>query len=632
MAEQTKTAEPKAGGGPWIPLESNPEVFNSWAHKLGMAQTAHFEDIYGLDPELLAMVTKPVKAVLMIFPISPQMEQSRRVDDEKMRKDGVSPNVDKYIFFIEQKIGNACGTIGLLHALLNSDVTINPLSSLAQFQEKCMDLSPSDRADLLAKTALFAQAHSAAATSTESSSTVPTNLDTDLHFTCFVPSIDGVNRNARRLVELDGRRVGPVDHGAATDDILKDVSTIVKEKYLKLSTSMQFFTMTRNKQMANREKRIELVERVKRQKAAEKFKERLARKRKEVKDPEMKKKRIEENVPITIDNMREHDPTMLTAPTDMHPNHRASSSKTAVKSEGATETDVKQETIDSENMHDIANDPFAAYFHQTGDPTLPPKVLITTSPRFTTATREFCEELVGVFPGAKYVQRSKRGSNHKCPSIGKLATWAGERGYGALVVVNDDQKEPNAITMVHLPEGPTAYFKLTSVQLTKRIFGHARASPHNPELILNGFVTRLGHAVGRMFQTLFPPMPEFEGRQVVTLHNQRDFLFFRRHRYVFHSTEKAGLQEIGPRFTLKLRSMRQGLPAVNKLGAPMRELEIAKDEDDEDPSAETRAAEALAQEQEQEQSLKKAKKDGKRDEFAWVWKPELEVNKRTFFL
>jgi ribosome production factor 1 len=62
--------------------------------------------------------------------------------------------------------------------------------------------------------------------------------------------------------------------------------------------------------------------------------------------------------------------------------------------------------------------------------------------------------------------------------------------------------------------------------------GHARATPHFPELVLNGFVTRLGHAVGRMFQTTFPPLPEFQGRQVVTLHNQRDFLFFRRHRFV----------------------------------------------------------------------------------------------------
>jgi len=32
---------------------------------------------------------------------------------------------------------------------------------------------------------------------------------------------------------------------------------------------------------------------------------------------------------------------------------------------------------------------------------------------------------------------------------------------------------------------------------------------------------------------LLPKQPEFKGRQVVTLHNQRDFIFFRRHRYVF---------------------------------------------------------------------------------------------------
>jgi ribosome production factor 1 len=51
-------------------------------------------------------------------------------------------------------------------------------------------------------------------------------------------------------------------------------------------------------------------------------------------------------------------------------------------------------------------------------------------------------------------------------------------------------------------------------------------------------------------------------RQVVTLHNQRDFLFFRRHRYAFRSTEKAALQEIGPRFTLKLRWLKKGLPSV----------------------------------------------------------------------
>ena len=65
----------------------------------------------------------------------------------------------------------------------------------------------------------------------------------------------------------------------------------------------------------------------------------------------------------------------------------------------------------------------------------------------------------------------------------------------------------------------------------------------------------------------------------MTLHNQRDYIFLRRHRYVFREkreTEKsvvgpdgkevkgvedirAGLQELGPRFTLKLRRVDKGI-------------------------------------------------------------------------
>lgn len=111
----------------------------------------------------------------------------------------------------------------------------------------------------------------------------------------------------------------------------------------------------------------------------------------------------------------------------------------------------------------------------------------------------------------------------------------------------------DAITIIKLPAGPTAYFKLTSIALGSQIVGHARASPHSrelsnspseddmrhssrdslAELILNNFSTLLGNSVGRLFGSLFPPMPQFRGRQVVTLHNQRDFLFFRRHRSAF---------------------------------------------------------------------------------------------------
>lgn len=112
--------------------------------------------------------------------------------------------------------------------------------------------------------------------------------------------------------------------------------------------------------------------------------------------------------------------------------------------------------------------------------------------------------------------------------------------------------------VMHLPEGPTAHFKISSIQYEKDIKGHGTHTGHYPEVILNNFHTRLGHQIGRMISALFPQTPEFKGRSVATFHNQRDFIFFRFHRYIFKSTEKTGLQELGPRFTLKLRSLQKG--------------------------------------------------------------------------
>eukprot|EP00455_Lapot_gusevi_P008858 TRINITY_DN13915_c0_g1_i1.p1 TRINITY_DN13915_c0_g1~~TRINITY_DN13915_c0_g1_i1.p1 ORF type:complete len:140 (+),score=17.52 TRINITY_DN13915_c0_g1_i1:193-612(+) len=114
--------------------------------------------------------------------------------------------------------------------------------------------------------------------------------------------------------------------------------------------------------------------------------------------------------------------------------------------------------------------------------------------------------------------------------------------------------------LIHLPRGPTAYFKVSSVQLPKEIPGHAKASTHRPEVVLNNFNTRLGHRVGRMFGALFDQQPNFVGRRVVTFHNQRDYIFFRHHRYIFDTVDKARLQECGPRFTLKLRYLQHNLP------------------------------------------------------------------------
>ena len=145
--------------------------------------------------------------------------------------------------------------------------------------------------------------------------------------------------------------------------------------------------------------------------------------------------------------------------------------------------ELEQPSITDEQP--IAADHFESYFSSTDDPLLPPKVLITTSPKATKATYRFCDELVGVFPGGEFIRR-KKGKKFE---LGRISGWAANRGYKHLCVVNEDTKTPSfvfsftvylagiyglvsldAITLVHLPNGPTAYFRLTSVELTERLF------------------------------------------------------------------------------------------------------------------------------------------------------------------
>ena len=80
-----------------------------------------------------------------------------------------------------------------------------------------------------------------------------------------------------------------------------------------------------------------------------------------------------------------------------------------------------------------------------------------------------------------------------------------------------------------------------------------------PELIAKRFTTKLGERVVRMLQAIFPSIPNVQARQTVTFHNQRDYIFVRRHRYEFKSREDVGIREVGPRFTLRLKSLNLGI-------------------------------------------------------------------------
>ncbi|KNA23685.1 hypothetical protein SOVF_022760 [Spinacia oleracea] len=229
----------------------------------------------------------------------------------------------------------------------------------------------------------------------------------------------------------------------------------------------------------------------------------------------------------------------------------------------------------------------------------PQKVLITTCRFNSTRGPDFIKELLQVIPNSSYY---KRGTY----DLKKIVTYATKKDFSSLIVVHTNRREPDALLIMGLPDGPTAHFKLSKLVLRKDIKNHGNPTSHWPELVLNNFTTRLGCRVGRMIQSLFPQNPEFRGRRVVTFHNQRDYIFFRHHRYVFETkTAKSGdskkdqdptiekkasdhfkarLQECGPRFVLKLKSLQHGTF------------------------------------------------DSQGGEFEWTHKPEMDTSRRRFFL
>lgn len=191
-----------------MPLENNPEVMSHLVHQLGLPPTLGFTDVYSIDePDLLAFVPRPSHALLLVFPVSKTYESSRVFEDSKLTEyTGSGPS--EPIMWFKQTIRNACGLIGLLHAVSNGEARkqVLPGSDLDTLLRDAEPLGPVARADLLYESKALESAHADAAKLGDT--TAPQAEDSvDLHFVAFVKGADG------RLWELDGRRKGPLDRG-----------------------------------------------------------------------------------------------------------------------------------------------------------------------------------------------------------------------------------------------------------------------------------------------------------------------------------------------------------------------------------------------------------------------------------
>ncbi|KAF2344334.1 Brix domain [Trinorchestia longiramus] len=107
-------------------------------------------------------------------------------------------------------------------------------------------------------------------------------------------------------------------------------------------------------------------------------------------------------------------------------------------------------------MVEEAIDTFKDYYNKDA----PPKVLLACTARPHNRTITFLKELKRVIPNSfiKWKANAK---------IRQLAIAAQVRGFTDLIVINEDNLKPNSLLLTHLPEGPTAYFRLSGVRVCK---------------------------------------------------------------------------------------------------------------------------------------------------------------------
>lgn len=208
-----------------IPLESNPEIFTQFAHKLGLSQSFVFHDVYSLtNKDLLSFIPRPSPAIILLFPITPDYEKARLAEEEKSK----GSTDDENVVWFKQTVKNACGLYALLNSISNLDeVSYEPNSRIVEFKKSYKDISKLEQlVENLKKD------YTDAATSGETQAP-DAEEDTSLHFIAFIKK-DG------HIYEMDGRRKGPLDLGEAQESNSEDVlgeSTVVErfQRYIELS-------------------------------------------------------------------------------------------------------------------------------------------------------------------------------------------------------------------------------------------------------------------------------------------------------------------------------------------------------------------------------------------------------------
>lgn len=207
----------------WIPMESNPEVMNSFLRRVGVKPHLNVVDVLGFDEELLSMVEGKVEGILLCYPIKegPQGQLDTEAD----------------LYFMRQTIRNACATMAIIHLLANqcSDNDFESNSSIKEFIKDSQQLEPEVKASKFENCDTIATAHEKS--SVEGQTEAPAASESvEYHFISII-------NHKNYIYEMDGRKQGPIKHGSTSEaTFLKDAIEVVK-KFVNLDSGNPNFSM-----------------------------------------------------------------------------------------------------------------------------------------------------------------------------------------------------------------------------------------------------------------------------------------------------------------------------------------------------------------------------------------------------
>lgn len=217
-------------------MESDPQIFTSLMHNMGVPRSFKFVDIWSLESDQLDNIRigiqNPIEALILVLPDCPAYAEQKI--------EHVAPKGD--VLWLQQTINNACGLYAILHCICNSLGTEQVGRKLAfppngtwyqlkviepgSFFDRFMKQNPTDRARYLQNSSeLDSIYHSAALNG--SSEPPDAEVEMDHHYICLV-------RPFGSLYELDGDRIGPKYRGdmEVDEDILSEKALEILKMYM----------------------------------------------------------------------------------------------------------------------------------------------------------------------------------------------------------------------------------------------------------------------------------------------------------------------------------------------------------------------------------------------------------------